>query len=213
MARIKNGLLGGISGNVGNVEGYVRCGVPMVRAKKRKSKVAPSYKQLFYRKGMSVVNKFINSMTRFVGMGFEGAARGLPQTANNLAKSYQLLNALHGDYPDIKILYPAVRLTEGDIQLPNNPQALAEGNGIRFTWDYDPIENWDDRRAQAMVLIHAEETGKSYTILTGARFSEQTELIQLSPGIKGKQLHAYLSFVSDDRKSISNSIYLGSLVL
>jgi len=213
MARIKNGLLGGISGNVGNVEGYIRCGVPMIRSKKRKSKVPPSLKQLIYRKGMSVVNKFINSMTAFVRMGFEGAAMGLPQSANNLAKSYQLRNALHGEYPDIRIKYSSVRLTEGDIQLPFKPQAVAEGNGIRFTWDYDPIENWDDRQAQAMVLIHAEETGKSYTIPTGARLMEQTELIKLSRGVKGKHLHAYLSFVSDDRKNISNSIYLGSLVL
>ena len=49
MARIKNGILGGISGKIGDAEGYVRNGIAYIRAKKHKNKKAPSVKQLVAR--------------------------------------------------------------------------------------------------------------------------------------------------------------------
>ncbi|TKC59188.1 hypothetical protein FBD94_16790 [Pedobacter hiemivivus] len=213
MARLNNGILGGINGKIGPVEGYVRYGIPYVRTKKRKSKVPPTIKRLTCRKGMSVVNHFINSMTDYVRIGFEGVAIGKPFSPNNAAKSYQLLNALHGEYPEISIFYPAVRLTQGSIETPTNTKAVIEGNGIRFTWDYNPVLNWDDRRAQVMLLVHVEETGKTINILSGARYTEKTEFMEMPAEVKGLNLHAYLSFIADDRKNISNSTYLGNHVI
>ncbi|SDJ49417.1 hypothetical protein SAMN04487898_10380 [Pedobacter sp. ok626] len=213
MARLNNGILGSINGKVGNVEGYVRYGKAYLRTKKRKSKVPPTINRLTCRKRMSVVNNFVNSMTDYVRIGFEGAADGKPFSPNNAAKSYQLRNALQGEYPEISIFYPGVRLTQGSIENPANTKAVVEGNGIRFTWDYHPVFNWDDRRAQVMLLVYIEESGKAISLLSGARYTEMTEFMEMPADVKGLNLHAYLSFIADDRKNISNSIYLGNHVL
>jgi hypothetical protein len=213
MARIENGILGGFNGNLGPVEGYVRYGIAYVRTKKRKRTTPPSPKEKIQRKRMEVVNNFINSMTDYVRIGFEEAAQGKPISPNNAAKSYQLLHAVQGEYPDISINYAAARLTQGNIELPLNPEATAEGNGVRFNWTYDTSLNWSDRGARAMLLVYAEETGKSYYLFSGARMTEETDFLELPAEVKGMKLHVYMSFIADDRRSLSNSIYLGNLVI
>ncbi|TCC81975.1 hypothetical protein FBD94_10670 [Pedobacter hiemivivus] len=213
MARINNGILGGIQGNAGPVEGYVRYGVAYVRGKKRKRTTPPTPREKIQRKRMEVVNNFTNSMTDYIRIGFEEAAEGRPITPNNAAKSYQLLHALHGEYPNISINYATARLTQGILELPLNPEATAEGNGVRFNWTYNTALNWSNRGARVMVLVYAEETGKSFYQFIGARITEETDFLEMPTEVKGLQLHAYMSFVADDRRSISNSIYLGNLII
>ncbi|WP_205945210.1 DUF6266 family protein [Pedobacter hiemivivus] len=213
MARIENGILGGFNGNLGPVEGYVRYGIAYVRTKKRKRTTPPTPKEKIQRKRMEVVNNFVNSMTDYVRIGFEEAAQGKPISPNNAAKSYQLLHAVQGEYPEISMNYAAARLTQGTIELPLNPIVTAEGNGVRFNWTYDTSLNWSDRSARAMLLVYAEETGKSYYLFSGARMTEETDFLELPAEVKGMKLHVYLSFIADDRRSLSNSIYLGNLVI
>jgi SAM-dependent methyltransferase len=213
MARIENGILGGFNGNLGPVEGYVRYGIAYVRTKKRKRTTPPTPREKIQRKRMEVVNKFVNSMTDYVRIGFEEAAQGKPISPNNAAKSYQLLHAVHGEYPNISINYSAARLTQGTIELPLNPIATAEGNGVRFNWSYNTSLNWSDRGARVMLLVYAEETGKSYYLFSGARMTEETDFLELPAEVKGMQLQVYMSFIADDRRSLSNSIYLGNLVI
>lgn len=57
MVRFSRGLFGGITGALGDVEGYVRNGIACVRVKKRKSKLPPSLKQLTQQQKMSVINR------------------------------------------------------------------------------------------------------------------------------------------------------------
>ncbi|WP_205945819.1 DUF6266 family protein [Pedobacter hiemivivus] len=213
MARIENGILGGFNGNLGPVEGYVRYGIAYVRTKKRKRTTPPTPKEKIQRKRMEVVNNFVNSMTDYVRIGFEEAAQGKPISPNNAAKSYQLLHAVQGEYPDISMNYSAARLTQGTIELPLNPIATAEGNGVRFNWSYNTSLNWSDRGARVMLLVYAEETGKSYYLFSGARMTEETDFLELPAEVKGMQLQVYMSFIADDRRSLSNSIYLGNLVI
>jgi hypothetical protein len=213
MARINNGILGGMHGNAGPVEGYVRYGVAYVRGKKRKRTTPPTPREKIQRKRMEVVNNFTNSMTDYIRIGFEEAAEGRPFSPNNAAKSYQLLHAIQGEYPDISINYAAARLTQGILELPLNPEATAEGNGVRFNWTYNTALNWSNRGARVMVLVYVEETGESFYQFTGARITEETDFLEMPTEVKGLQLHAYMSFVADDRRSISNSIYLGNLII
>ncbi|GAA3936460.1 hypothetical protein GO495_13945 [Chitinophaga oryziterrae] len=50
MARLKNGLLGGITGAIGDIEGYMLNGKYIVRSRRRKSIKPPTEKQLACRK-------------------------------------------------------------------------------------------------------------------------------------------------------------------
>lgn len=211
MARLKNGLFGGISGRIGDVEGFIRNGIPYVRARKRKTKTQPSLKQLVQRKKMALVNAFIDSMTPFVRLGFGLQAKGEAFSANNAAKSYQLNHSLQGEYPDYSINYEAVSLTRGQLPLPADLQAIPEGNGIRFSWTYDPVTNWSAQRARTMVLVYVPDIIKSHYFLTGERMSTGRDRIELPAWLIGKELQVYLSFATENREQMSNSCYLGAV--
>jgi len=212
MARIKNGILGGFSGRIGPVEGYIRKGVACIRSKKRKANGPVTKGQAANRSRMSVVNAFIDTMTEFVRMGFTPSTKDKNFTANNAAKGYQMDHALEGEFPDLKINYAAVQLSQGKLQMPLEPQVNVDQEGLLFSWQVDPHASYQNRRAQAMVLVYCPELHESCYSLTGARRTSCEELLLLPVELKGMELHAYLAFVSDDRNQVSNTTYLGNII-
>ncbi|WP_316814337.1 DUF6266 family protein [Pedobacter heparinus] len=212
MARINNGIFGSISGKIGNIEGYVRKGQPLIRLKKRKTNIPPSLKQLAVRQRMKVVNTFIGSMTKFVAAGFDLAAANETYTANNAAKSYQLLHAIQGEYPDFSIAYPLARLTEGILPVADEPQVQPLANGLLFSWGFAINEGFYYQRQQVMLLVYAPAINKAFYTLSGTRRISGAETMELPDDFKGLVLECYISFVADDRKAISNSVYVGQVV-
>lgn len=211
MARFSKGLLGGISGVIGDVEGYMRNGYAYVRARKKKRKLPPTLKQLRQRQKMVVVNKLIDSMTAFVRAGFQTTAKGQTFSANNAAKSYQILHSLQGEYPNFSIDFSKVSLTRGNIEPPKDLYAIAEGNGIRFTWTYDAELNWNEKKARTMIAVYAPDVGKSHYFLTGETLASGTDFMMLPKNMQGKEIHVYVSFANETRNRMSNSCYLGSI--
>jgi hypothetical protein len=209
MARINNGILGGIKGKIGNIEGYLWKGVPVIRMEKRKTNTPPSEKQLMARQRMAVVSNFLKSMTTFVRAGFEVFAENEEFTANNAAKSYLLLHALQGDYPNLNINYSAVKLSRGVLPPAENPAVIPATNGLTFTWAVAPLMNFYNRRSQVMLLVYAPALNKSVYTLSAARRTAGTEFLELPNQFKNQELHTYISFIADDRKAISDSSYVG----
>lgn len=205
MARLDNGIFGGFKGKIGDVEGFIRNGIPYIRKKKRKTTTKPSLAKQATMKNMALVNHFIGTMTPFVRLGFSLVAKGMPFTANNAAKSYQLKNSIQGVYPDLSINYTAVRLAEGNLNMPEDITIAREANGLRFTWSYDPVIDWDERRSRAMVLAHVPAVNKSYYFLMAACMNEQSQFMELPPSHLHLTIHAYLSFVAEDHTRIGNS--------
>ncbi|WP_084241516.1 DUF6266 family protein [Pedobacter africanus] len=58
-----------------------------------------------------------------------------------------------------------------------------------------------------MLLVYAPALNKSFYILSGARRTAGTEFLELPDKFLHQQLHCYISFVADDRKAISDSVY------
>jgi hypothetical protein len=212
MARIKHGILGGFSGVVGNVEGYVRNGIAYIRPKRRKTKKKPTIKILAARQRVSVVNKVVNAMTSFVALGFEGIAAGQAFSANNAAKSYQLLHALEGEYPDLTINYSKMLLSRGKLQPAELAAIELLDNGLKFSWHCEAISEHFYNQSIAMLLVYCPELNKSFYDLSGVKRLAREQYVELPADFIGKELHCYLSFVTDDRKMISDSMYVQPLV-
>ena len=212
MARIKNGILGGIQGNIGNVEGYIRNGVACVRARKRKSKKKRTPAQLRQQQRMKLVNSMLSTMTEFIRLGFTPFTKKSNLTANNAAKSYQLLNAVGGEYPEQHMDYSAVLLAHGKMDLPLAPVCTLVANGIEVSWQLDAAANYQNRMAQAMILVYSAELKKSFYTLSGARRTRGSDFLELPTKVIGKEIQVYLAFTSEDRTKVSNSSYLGAFV-
>jgi hypothetical protein len=210
MARFNNGIMGGFTGIVGNIEGYIRKGQPVMRARRRKV-TKPSDAQKACRQRMKVVNEFTRMITDYVRIGFELDAAPTTKTANNLAKSYQLLHGLKGEYPNLEIDYPKVRVTSGTLEVVQNPTIVLEGSALNFSWENDKIRDNNFEDDQLMILVYYPDRKTGSRRYTGAKRGALKDTIKAYKLKPGERLEAYLSFRSDDRKSISNSVYVGSI--
>ena len=103
MARMPNGILGGLVGSIGPVTGSIRLGIPTLRSKPRPK----SYKLTPAREAqqlkMKAVLPFISA---FTGTGFFKKSfprYGGNKTGYNLAVSHTMNMALTGTYPAIDL--------------------------------------------------------------------------------------------------------------
>jgi hypothetical protein len=208
MARFNNGIMGGFTGILGGVEGYIRKGQPVMRARRRKV-VGSSDAQKACRQKMKVVNEFTRMITDFVRIGFGVDAASTTKTANNLAKSYQLLHGIKGEYPNLEIDYPKVRVTSGTLEVVQNPTMVLEGSVLNFSWENDKMRDNRFEDDQLMILVYYPDKMTATRRHTGARRGALKDTVGIHKLKPGERAEAYLSFRSDDRLSISNSVYVG----
>lgn len=212
MARIYNGILGGIQGKVGDVNGYYYKDIPVIRAKRRKNKKAvTSIPQLAALQRMKLTNTFMKSISNFVNIGFGLTAAGQKSNGYNAAKAYIIKNVFIGDYPDQLLDYSKVRLAEGSLPEAVNPQAVVTESGIKFTWEVPENRDYEENRSEVMVLVYVPELNRSEYMISGVRRTEGVQNLPLRDEFRGHALHTYIAFISDDRKKISNSTYTGEV--
>jgi hypothetical protein len=96
------------------------------------------------------------------------------------------------------------------LPMANHPKVKHEEGEMHFSWDYDPDTESDNRRDQVMLLIYFPKANTSCYQFSGARRSEGFERLDVPQLNEGETAEVYISFVSDDRKSISNSTHIGS---
>lgn len=163
--------------------------------------------------GMSVTQKFINSINPFLRLGFDLEAEITGRLRLNIAFSLIWKNALKGKYPDLYIAFDQVQISKGSLNPPKDPKAVLVNRQVVFTWGYDGIsanQHWSD---QVMLLVYFPEINKATYLAAGPERQKQTAEINL-PKYKGiVNIETYISFVSSDRRAISNSTYLGRLTL
>lgn len=211
MATSKSGPNGPYSGKIGATNSYILYGKTVTRAFPHITKPR-SIKQLALQQRMSVISPFLNLVKLYLQVGFQLAAFKNQNSANNSAKSYNLKYAIKGEYPNQEIDYPAVRLSEGNLALPLNPTAESATDGIRFRWGYNAYDPTGTRYDRSMLLVYFPEKNLFFQIIGGVQRAELTELLPVIPQLKGQYAETYISFITDDRKQISNSVYTGKLL-
>jgi hypothetical protein len=223
MARIFNGITGQFQGKVGTVVGATWKGIPYMRSRPKKRTAVVSKKESANRNRFAMAHKWLQPLTLFLREGFKGYT---PTVEGFLAaKSYLLKNAFEGEGEHLVINPAKVKVSHGDLPLPENITAKVIGpNQIQFSWDTTTMP-FDNRYDQAMVLAYdmeAELTRFNQKIalyeLTGQFRSTGAHILNISPRDPEKEdsvgtYHCYIAFVSADRSRRSNSVYLGTVTL
>ncbi|SEW40169.1 hypothetical protein SAMN05428988_5242 [Chitinophaga sp. YR573] len=211
MARLDNGILGGMYGVIGNLEIYMLNGKYIARSRRCKSTKPPSEKQLACWKRMAVVIKFLSGFVPYVQVGFAYTAEKKGWNGHNAATSYQIKHTLTGQYPDYTIDYSKVRLTEGAMSTENiNAAVIQQNNSLVFTWTADlSYKHSSDR---VMLLAYAPALNEAVYTVGGARRMDGRDVLLLPDSSwQEKVIEIYFSFVSENRKQCTNSIYLGQI--
>ena len=98
MGIIKQGILGGLSGKVGNVVGASWKGINYLRAMPTHVANPNTVRQQTYRMKINLVVGFLKSCITLVRIGFSGYA--VKMSAFNAATSLNLAKAITGEFPE-----------------------------------------------------------------------------------------------------------------
>jgi len=211
MGTIEKGILGAVSGKVGNVVGAVWKGIPTLRSLQGSRKGSPSDLQLAQQARFSLLIKFLQPLTSLLNQTFDRIAVGM--SGFNKAFSYHMQNAVAGDYPDFAINFPMVQIGHGDLPGVGSATAVSAAAG-KLTLNWADNSGLGKARAtdKAIVAAYSEELKHWVYNLDTVTRNAATYTVDLSM-LSGKPVHVYLGFISADGKLASNSLYAGQVTL
>ena len=153
MGKISQGILGGFSGKVGNVIGGNWKGIDYMRVKPASVANPQTAGQVDQRTKFSTVLGFLQPLRGFLKVGFRNYA--VKMTEFNSAMSYNVQNAIIGDYPDFIIDFEAALISRGGLTAALNPTAGSDLAGsVQFNWVDNSVDGNARPTDRAMVLVY-----------------------------------------------------------
>jgi hypothetical protein len=207
MGRLINGINGPIQGKIGKVSGSSRNGIPYVKGPYKNRTLKVSAKELANRKKFAAAQAWLGPILDFVREGF----RGYSQRSHGFiaAKSWLLKNAFINDASGFRIDPALIKVSSGDLPLPQNLAVrLTENGDLKFTWVPNDI-TWEGAAVdQIMMLAYDVEKRSVHMNTTGQFRNTGSDILPLF-GSRGKNFHVYAAFNAADRSRQSDSVYLG----
>ena len=212
MGKINKGILGGFSGKVGNVIGASWKGIDYMRVKAAKVNNPRTEGQLDQRSKFSKVLHFLIPMKDFLKTGFKQYA--IKMTEFNSALSYNIKNAVTGTYPNQTVDYANALVSRGDLTGVLNGSASSTALGtVTFSWDDNSGTGSAKATDNAMLLVFNPDKEEALYITDGPSRDSTTADLTIPDDYAGDTVHAYLAFISDEDKDVSDSKYMGSIAV
>jgi hypothetical protein len=209
MGKLTNGILGGFRGRVGPVVGSQWRGIEVIRsrppAKRHKSTVHQSKQQA----KMSLMTSFIAPLSGLLNSTYQGVT--VRMSCFNRALSYNMRDAIIGDYPEFKINYPYVVLGVGDLRNVESPTLSSDSEGrLTFSWRDNSNEGSARATDQSFAAVYCEQLKRWITLEPGPQRNAGSYTLDV-PAFSGKAVHAYIGFLSADARFVTTSLYAGSV--
>lgn len=212
MGKINQGILGGFSGKVGNVIGGNWKGIDYMRVKPASVANPQTEGQMDQRSKFSTVLEFLQPMKDFVKVGYKNYA--IKMTQFNSAMSYILKNAVSGSYPNFTIDYANALISRGSLAgVLNGAAASSAAGAVEFTWDDNSNDGNAEKRDKAMILAYNPAKGEAIFITDGSNRNSGAESLTVPDSYSGDTVECFISFVSEDGHSVSNSKHVGSVTV
>jgi hypothetical protein len=210
MGILKHGPFGMTTGKIQNMVSYDLNGKNVIRRIGR-TKKKPTVKQLAVRQKMAVVIKFLKVVEPVINVGFKALAVAARKSAHNMATSYNTKNATTGEYPEIVMDYSKAMIAEGDLMQPLDPQVELLTGKLRFTWQNQPDLEYTNRKDQIMMLAYFPDSHEASIDIYGAQRTVCEDFLLFDNKRQNTRMEVYIAFVSSDRESTSDTIYLGAI--
>lgn len=209
MGKIAQGILGGLSGKVGNVIGGSWKGIDYIRIKPSSVANPRTEGQVNQRNKFTVVLEYLQPNKSFLKVGYKSFAT--KKTEFNAAMSYVLNNAITGTAPNFNVDYANALLSRGGLTGILNPTSdLTTAGQVSFGWGDNSAEGNANTTDKAMLLVYNPSKKDSIIILDGAIRTVGSEVVTIPSTYAGDTVELFMAFVSADGTQVSNSVYLGS---
>jgi hypothetical protein len=210
MGKANNGILGAVSGKVGNLIFYVQSGQACVRtAGKRYAALTPA-EQINTGK-MSLLMNFFRPIKPFLKLGFGCFDSHNKLNYHNRATAYNKTNAIDLVHGNPQIAFNRVLLSQGTgLPAENADVKMVEG-ALQYSWTYDPEQDWQAGMDQVMLMAYFPDENCAVYELAGAKRAACAAVLQLPNSYLGKRMEVFIAFASWDRERIADSVYLGRI--
>lgn len=212
MGKINQGILGGFTGKVGNVVGGNWKGIDYMRVKPSSVANPKTAGQMDQRSKFSTVLYFLQPMKDHIKIGFKDYA--VKKTEFNSAMSYNLNNAVIGEYPNVAIDYSKALVSRGNLAPAQGYTVGSDLIGqLQLTWANNSEELKGNATDKAFVLVYNENKAEAISYKLNEVRSDEGATIELPSTFQGESVEVFISFLSEDEKEISNSKYVGTVVI
>jgi len=191
MAKLPLGILGPVAGKVGNVVGGSWKGVDYLRSMPASVTNPRTKPQLNQRSRFVLMLRFLQPMLDFIKIGYKAYAKKM--STYNAAMSYNLRNAVTGEFPDVSILYDQVLVSRGNLRSLSAPAVTSPSSGLlEATW----VDNTGMGNARStdkvMVLVYNIDASDVYFNLDAAQRADGSFSLALPDAWLGQQVHVWL---------------------
>jgi hypothetical protein len=211
MATLKDGIMGGISGQIGNVVGASWKGIPYVRSLPQRWKDPKTKKQEKQRSRFTVTMSFLSEITPFVRVGFRSDEEQR-MTAFNAAMSYNMKHAVRVGEQGAELDYTRVMVSHGPLGSASEAHVEIDGNRLWYHWKCLSLRDaWHDDVAMALAYNPAKNES-IYDLNLEKREANQASL-SLPNDWCGEEIVTYLAFKSAEGDRVSDSIFTGRITI
>jgi len=212
MAILQEGsLLAGIRGRIGNIVIYQWKNKICARTlpKKPHKKRVRTIPQQAQANKMKVLTPFLKNVKPFLRTGFKQIAAERNITANNAAKSVNLLHAIKGEFPNQEINWDTVLVANGELLKPENVAVTVTEKAFNFTWNQD-ITGTGNPNDRTIILLYNKNFGRVHANYSGAQRDELQQTFPMKPGhIKDNTYEVFIAFKDIMSDEVSKSVYCG----
>ena len=210
MGKLINGIFGGFHGRIGNLVGYTLKGKYIIRKIGRSTKPLTPGRKANCQK-MTIVNEILSPSLDVIRAGFRLAVAGTDKNEYNEAVSYNKKNAIQGAYPNISLDYTKVLMSMGTLPPAIHPTISQTGEKITFNWEVTEDQKYQYANDRAMLVVYFPDLKVSHCDLLGSRRIEGAHTLNINPEHVNERMEAYISFVKDNGREVSDSAYAGAL--
>lgn len=213
MAINRNGYIGPFRGKLGPAVGSIWRGIQVIKALPAPSDEPRSLKQQQLKFGL--VTNFLGSMSEYIKLRYQKHKTG--PTPMNVAVGYHLNNAVIGAFPNYRIDYQKVCLTDpgpkkiDELQLP--VLTVLPQYELKMDWVYEPIKTHSNGTDDVKIVFYSEASNTFITNGSGYIRDDKSLLMSFPDFLAGDLLHGWAFLVSKDQKTLSASVYLRSVTV
>src|SRR5450432_708762 len=156
MGTIKNGILDGFSGTVGPVVGSSWKDIDVISSRPPRKRRRSTEGQLSQMARMELVSGFVAPLTNLLNKTYGGGL--VKMSAFNKALSYNMRNAVDGDYPKFRINFARLILGSGDLLNPELSVTQSAVTGqLSFIWKDNSSVGSARSTDQAFAAVYCPE--------------------------------------------------------
>lgn len=213
MARVTDGINGGLSGKLGEVIFYTMNGGNYMRSlpSKKRKKTPPTPRQALQRERFVAMQEWLRPITPLVREAFRYYAPR--QTGHNAAMSYNLKNALVRVDGKFEVNPEVFSFSVGPLPEAYRPSVHQDGAVVRFKWDIEKNALNVNHLDRTMLLLYREGQRYSEFLTYGNERWRLSDSLSLEDYKEGDVCHAYIAFISAKNQQVSNSVYVGMLTI